>query len=107
VRCLSQSHFGHWFISEWDILDWCRVIFYDEAVINRGGETRFPGEKYLNNCPTFKFPKTSKIIVGGAISLKLKGLLIIFEKEITNVNDNVDGKCYVNDTVTLLAGSRV
>jgi hypothetical protein len=24
------------FVSEWDILDWCRVIFYDEA-----GETRF------------------------------------------------------------------
>ena len=29
------------FVSEWDILDWCRVIFYGEAAINQGGETRF------------------------------------------------------------------
>jgi hypothetical protein len=40
------------FISEWDILDWCRVIF---------------------------------------------------EKEITNANDNVDSKCYANYMVPKLA----
>jgi Fungal protein kinase len=96
------------FISEWDILDWCRVIFYDEAAINRGGETRFfvtrfPGEKYLDNCLALKFLKTSKIIIGGAISLKLKGPLVTFEKGITNANDNVDGKCYANYVVPELA----
>jgi hypothetical protein len=96
------------FVSEWDILDWCRVIFYDEAAINRGGETRFfvthfPSEKYLDDCLTPKFSKTPKIIIGGAISLELKGPLIIFEKEMTNAKDNVDGKYYANHVVPELA----
>jgi len=45
-------------------------------------------------CP--KFPKTPKIMIDGAISLKLRGPLIIFEKEMTNKRNNVDSKCYAN-----------
>jgi hypothetical protein len=96
------------FVSEWDILDWCKVIFYDEAAINRGGETRFfvtrfPGEKYLDNCLAPKFLKISKIIIGGAISLELKGPLIIFEKGMINAKDNVDAKYYADYVVPELA----
>ena len=55
------------FTSEWDILDWCRVIFYDEAAINRGGDrrffvTRFPAEKFQDDCLAPKFAKTPKTI---------------------------------------------
>jgi hypothetical protein len=92
------------FVSEWDILDWCRVIFYDEAAINRGGDkrffvTRFPSEKYLDDCLRPKFPRIPKLMIGGAISLESKGPLILFEKPMTNSKNNVDANCYVNSVV--------
>jgi hypothetical protein len=96
------------FVSEWDILDWYRVIYYDEIAINRGGETHFflihfPIDKYLDDCLYPKFPKTPKIMISGAISLELKGLLIIFEKDMTNKKNNVDASCYANFVVPELA----
>jgi hypothetical protein len=38
-------------------------------------------------------------MTGGAISLELKGPLILFEKPMTNSNNNVDADCYVNYVV--------
>ena len=96
------------FASEWDILDWCRVIFYDEAAINRGGDqrffvTRFPAERFQDDCLAPKFGKTPKVMIGGAISLELKGPLIVFDKDMTNAKDNVNAVCYANHVVPELA----
>jgi hypothetical protein len=96
------------FTSEWDILDWLRVIFYDEAAVNRGGDqrffvTRFPAEKFQDDCLAPKFSKIPKVMIGGAISLELKGPLIVFDREMTNAKDNVNAACYVNHVVPELA----
>ena len=63
---------------------------------------RFPNERYLDDGLRPKFPKAPKIMIGGAISLELKGPLIIFEKEMTNKRNNVDSKCYANYVVPQL-----
>jgi hypothetical protein len=98
------------FVSEWDILDWCRLIAYDEAAMHRGGNrrfyvTRFPWEKWFDDCLSPKFKDIPKIMIGGAIAVDAKGPLIIFDKEkgMTNAKGNVDSKVYVDHVVPRLA----
>jgi hypothetical protein len=98
------------FVSEWDILDWCRLIAYDEAAMHRGGNrrfyvTRFPWEKWFDDCLSPKFKDVPKIMIGGAIAVDVKGPLIIFDKEkgMTNAKGNVDSKVYVDHVVPRLA----
>ena len=53
---------------------------------NRGGNrkfwiTRFPSEKYDDDCLAPKFADIPKVMIGGAIAVDVKGPLIIFEKD--------------------------
>jgi hypothetical protein len=69
----------------------------------RGGNrkfwvTRFPFEKYDDDCLALKFANIPKIMIGGAIAVDVKGPLIIFEKDkgMTNAKGNVDSNSYVD-----------
>jgi DDE superfamily endonuclease len=97
------------FVSDWDILDWCRAICYDEAAMHRGGNrkfwvTRFPFEKYEDDCLAPKFAKIPKVMIGGAIAVDVKGPLIIFEKDkgMTNAKGNVDSNSYIDHVLPRL-----
>jgi hypothetical protein len=85
------------------------LIAYNEAAMHCEGNrrfyiTRFPWEKWFNDCLSPKFKDVPKIIINGAIAVDLKGPLIIFNKEkgIINAKGNVDSKVYVDHVVSRL-----
>jgi hypothetical protein len=77
--------------------------------MHRGGNqrfwvTRFPFEKYEDDCLAPKFTNIPKIIIGGAIAVDVKGPLIIFEKDkgMTNAKGNVESNSYIDHVLSRL-----
>jgi hypothetical protein len=65
--------------------------------MHRGGNrkfwvTRFPFEKYKDDCLAPKFANIPKVMIVGVIAVDMKGPLIIFKKDkgMTNAKGNVD-----------------
>jgi len=60
--------------AHWEVEEWRRVIWTDEAAFNVGGAhgciwvTWWPGEEYAEDCLVPKFKKLSLLMVWGAIS---------------------------------------
>lgn len=71
---------------DWDLIDWSRVIWTDEAAIHNGIQrqmfvTRRPGEEYLPNCLRPKFVKPHFTMIWGSIIHGQQGPMVLWEKE--------------------------
>lgn len=71
---------------DWDLIDWSRVLWTDEAVIHNGVQqqifvTRRPGEEYLPNCLRPKFVKSHFAMIWGSIIDGQRGPMVLWDKE--------------------------